>query len=54
MIFRARLYGTSRHVDEARFVMITAAFEWEFRRIFSEGVKKKASKIEAEKQARQI
>ena len=34
--------------------MITAAFEWEFRRIFSEGVKKKASKIEAEKHARQI
>ena len=34
--------------------MITAAFEWEFRRIFPEGVKKKANKIEAEKQASQI
>lgn len=47
-------YEAGRHIDAARFVMITAAFEWEFRRIFPEGVKKKASKIEAEKQARQI
>lgn len=47
-------YEAGRHIDAARFVMITAAFEWEFRRIFPEGVKKKANKIEAEKQASQI
>ena len=34
--------------------MITAAFEWEFRRIFPEGVKKKEAKIKAEEQAKQV
>lgn len=48
------LHEAGCHIDAARFVMITAAFEWEFRRIFPEGVKKKAGKIKAEEQATQI
>ena len=47
-------YEAGRHIDAARFVMITAAFEWEFRRIFPDGVVKKNKKIEAEKQATQV
>ncbi len=47
-------YEAGRHIDAARFVMITAAFEWEFRRIFPDGVSKKDKKIEAEKQAMQV
>ena len=47
-------YDAGRQIDAARFVMITAAFEWEFRRIFPNGVVKKNKKIEAEKQATQI
>lgn len=37
-------YEAGRHIDAARFVMITAAFEWEFRRIFPDGVSKKDKK----------
>lgn len=40
--------------NAARFVMITAAFEWEFRRIFPDGVSKRDKKKEAEKQATQV
>lgn len=47
-------YDAGRQIDAARFVMITAAFEWEFRRIFPDGVVKKDKKIEAEKQATQV
>ncbi|SHK29969.1 hypothetical protein SAMN02745248_02250 [Hathewaya proteolytica DSM 3090] len=47
-------YEASRHSDAANFVMITAAFEWEFRRIFPEGVKKKDAKLKAEAQASQV
>lgn len=47
-------YEAGCHIDAARFVMITAAFEWEFRRIFPEGVLKKNKKIEAEEQAKQV
>lgn len=42
-------YRSGRHIDAARFVMITAAFEWEFRRLYPEGVKKPPATIEAEK-----
>ena len=42
-------YQSGRHIDAARFVMITAAFEWEFRRLYPEGVEKTAATIEAEK-----
>ena len=47
-------FEAGKHIDAARFVMITAAFEWEFRRIFPEGVKKKDAKIKAEEQAKQV
>lgn len=42
-------YQSGRHIDAARFVMITAAFEWEFRRLYPGGVKKSVETIEAEK-----
>ena len=57
MIYTRHLPDTfeaGKHINAARFVMITAAFEWEFRRIFPEGVKKKAGKIKAEEQAKHV
>lgn len=42
-------YQLGRHIDTARFIMITAAFEWEFRRLYPDGVKKTAETIEAER-----
>lgn len=47
-------YEEGHHIDAARFVMITAAFEWEFRRIFPEGIKKKEKKIKAEETVVQL
>ena len=41
-------YRSGRHIDAARFVMITAAFEWEFKRIHPAGIKKSQKTIEAE------
>ena len=41
-------YESGRHIDAARFVMITAAFEWEFRKLYPEGVSKKDATIRAE------
>lgn len=41
-------YQSGRHINAARFVMITAAFEWEFHRLYPDGVKKTAATIEAE------
>ena len=41
-------YNSGSSIDEARFVMITAAFEWEFKNLFPNGIKKKTKKIEAE------
>lgn len=41
-------YQLGRHIDAARFVMITAAFEWEFRRLYPAGVEKLKATIEAE------
>ena len=38
-------------IDAARFVMITAAFEWEFRRLYPEGIKKRQQTIDAENAA---
>jgi len=43
-------YRSGRHIDAARFVMITAAFEWEFRRLYPDGVPKSSKRIEAEKE----
>ena len=44
-------YDSGRHKDAARFVMITAAFEWEFRRLYPAGVRKGAATIKAEEAA---
>ncbi|RHL47971.1 hypothetical protein DW018_00655 [Eubacterium ventriosum] len=41
-------YASGASIDEARFVMITAAFEWEFKRLYPNGIKKKSKKIRAE------
>lgn len=41
-------YFSGRHIDAARFVMITAAFEWEFKRLYPDGVKKSDTTINAE------
>ena len=41
-------YQSGRHIDAARFVMITAAFEWEFHRSYPDGVKKDSTTIDAE------
>ena len=37
-------YRSGRHIDAARFVMITAAFEWEFHRLYPDGVKNSCDK----------
>lgn len=41
-------FQAGRHINAARFIMITAAFEWEFRRLYPNGVKKSVATIEAE------
>lgn len=41
-------YQAGLHMNAARFVMITAAFEWEFHRLFPDGVEKSVATIEAE------
>ena len=43
-------YESGRHIDAARFVMITAAFEWEFKRAYPTGIKKSSKTLEAENQ----
>lgn len=44
-------YESGLHIDESRFIMITAAFEWEFHRKYPEGVPKKAATIKVEEDA---
>lgn len=44
-------YESGRYIDAARFVMITAAFEWEFRRAYPNGVPKTDATIKVEKEA---
>jgi len=44
-------YKRGRIIDAARFVMITAAFEWEFRRLYPDGIKKRQRTIDAENKA---
>lgn len=41
-------YESGKRINEARFVMITAAFEWEFRRLYPDGIKKSEKTIIAE------
>lgn len=49
-----KTFEDGRHIDAAKFVMITAAFEWEFRRIFPDGIKKKEKTIKAENTVEQL
>lgn len=42
-------YSSGRHKDSAKFIMLTSAFEWEFRRIYPNGVKKSESTLAVEK-----
>ncbi|MDO5115635.1 MAG: hypothetical protein Q4D58_06010 [Synergistaceae bacterium] len=44
-------YKRGRTIDAARFVMITAAFEWTFKKNYTNGVVKKPATIEAENNA---
>ena len=39
-----------RRIDAARFIMITAAFEWEFRRYYPDGIPKNESTLRIESQ----
>lgn len=41
-------YRSGRSIDASRFIMITAAFEWEFQRSFPEGITKSESSLKAE------
>ena len=47
-------YQNGRHINAARFVMITAAFEWEFRRLYPNGIKKSEETIDAENNTKKI
>ena len=44
-------YKNGRHIDAARFVMITAALEWTFNKNYPEGITKKSATIKAEETA---
>lgn len=44
-------YESGRHIDASRFIMITAAFEWEFHREYPEGVPKKEATVKVEEEA---
>ena len=44
-------YESGRHIDASRFIMITAAFEWEFHRAYPDGVPKKESTVKVETEA---
>lgn len=46
-----KTYNDGRHIDAARFIMITAAFEWEFHRAYPNGVPKTETTILVEDQA---
>lgn len=44
-------YDSGRHKDAAKFVMITAAFEWEFHRNYPSSIKKSEATLKAEDEA---
>ena len=46
-----KTYEDGRHIDASRFIMITAAFEWEFHRTYPNGVPKKEATISIENEA---
>ena len=41
-------YATGQHIDAARFVMITAAFEWEFNRLYPDGIPRRKQRLAEE------
>ena len=41
-------YVSGCHINAARFVMITAAFEWEFKRLYPDGIKKSEKTLAVE------
>lgn len=43
-------YEDGRHIDVASFIMITAAFEWEFNRNYPEGITKSEAQLKAEQE----
>ena len=43
-----------QHINAARFVMITAAFEWEFKKLYPDGLRRKDASIKAEEIATQV
>ena len=46
-------FQVSNRFDAARFVMITAAFEWEFKRLYPDGIQKTESQIALEEEIHQ-
>ena len=46
-------YESGRSINEARFVLITAAFEWEFSRLYPEGIEKSSKTINAENKCKE-
>lgn len=47
-------YRTGRSINAARFVMITAAFEWTFKKNYPDGITKKPATIRAEETATEV
>lgn len=47
-------YEARHHIDAARFIMITAAFEWEFNRIYPDGVAKSDKRKKAEEAVKKV
>ena len=47
-------YRTGRSINAARFVMITAAFEWTFKKNYPDGITKKPTTIKAEETATEV
>lgn len=47
-------YESGRHINASRFVMITAGFEWEFNRNYTEGIKKSNARKKAEENVTNI
>lgn len=43
-----------RHINASRFVMITAAFEWEFKMLYPGGLRRKDASIKADETATQV
>lgn len=46
-------YKSGKNINAARFVMITAAFEWTFKKNYPNGIKKKTKTVKAEQDAKE-